>query len=86
MIGSVAELEQVPNAFSAAGRTLAKNVPALHRPKTLTMPSFMVVFFANACGVELSFGMLAVVLLSNALLSIYPVGPPPPWAGHPCFV
>ena len=38
LIGSVAELEQVPNAFSAAGRTLAKNVPALHRPKTFTMP------------------------------------------------
>lgn len=38
--------------------------------------SFMIVFFANACGVELSFGLLAVVLLSNALLSIGTPGVP----------
>ena len=38
--------------------------------------SFMIVFFANACGVEISFGMLAVVLLSNALLSIGTPGVP----------
>ena len=32
--------------------------------------SFMIVFFANACGVEVSFGMMVVILLSNTLLSI----------------
>jgi Na+/H+-dicarboxylate symporter len=38
--------------------------------------SFMIVFFANACGVEVSFSMLAVVLLSNTLLSIGTPGVP----------
>ena len=38
--------------------------------------SFMIVFFANACGIEVSFGMLAVVLLSNTLLSIGTPGVP----------
>lgn len=38
--------------------------------------SFMIVFFANACGVNVSFGMLAVVLLSNTLLSIGTPGVP----------
>lgn len=38
--------------------------------------SFMIVFFANACGVEVGFGMLAVVLLSNTLLSIGTPGVP----------
>ena len=38
--------------------------------------SFMIVFFANACGVPVSFGMLAIVLLSNTLLSIGTPGVP----------
>ena len=38
--------------------------------------SFMIVFFANACGVEIRFGLLAVVLLSNTLLSIGTPGVP----------
>ena len=38
--------------------------------------SFMIVFFANACGVEVSFSLLAVVLLSNTLLSIGTPGVP----------
>ena len=38
--------------------------------------SFMIVFFANACGVEVHFGMLAIVLLSNTLLSIGTPGVP----------
>ena len=38
--------------------------------------SFMIVFFANACGVDVSFGMLAIVILSNTLLSIGTPGVP----------
>ena len=38
--------------------------------------SFMLVFFANACGVELSFSMMVVLMLSNALLSIGAPGVP----------
>lgn len=38
--------------------------------------SFMIVFFANACGIQVSFGLLAVVLLSNTLLSIGAPGVP----------
>ena len=32
--------------------------------------SFMIVFFANACGVEVSFSMMVTVMLANTLLSI----------------
>ena len=38
--------------------------------------SFMLVFFANACGVELSFSMMVVLMLSNTLLSIGAPGVP----------
>ena len=38
--------------------------------------SFMIVFFANACGVELSFSMMVVIMLSNTLLSIGAPGVP----------
>ena len=38
--------------------------------------SFMIVFFANATGTELSYGLLAAVLLSNTLLSIGAPGVP----------
>jgi Na+/H+-dicarboxylate symporter len=36
----------------------------------------MIVFFANACGVEISLGMMVVVVLSNTLLSIGTPGVP----------
>ena len=38
LMGSVAELEQVPKAFSAAGITLAKKVRTPHFPMILTSP------------------------------------------------
>ncbi|MBP5297877.1 MAG: dicarboxylate/amino acid:cation symporter [Lachnospiraceae bacterium] len=38
--------------------------------------SFMIVFFANATGTDVPFGLLAVVLLSNTLLSIGAPGVP----------
>lgn len=38
--------------------------------------SFMIMFFANACGVEVSLSLMAVILLSNVLLSIGTPGIP----------
>lgn len=32
--------------------------------------SFMIVFFANACGVEVSTSMMIVILLANVILSV----------------
>ena len=37
LIGSVAELEQVPNAFKAAGKIVTKNFLILHFPSVLTI-------------------------------------------------
>ncbi|MBS6396574.1 MAG: dicarboxylate/amino acid:cation symporter [Clostridiales bacterium] len=38
--------------------------------------SFMITFFANACGVEVSIGLMVIVLLSNVLLSMGTPGVP----------
>ena len=38
--------------------------------------SFMILFFANACGVEVSIGMMVIILLANMLLSIGTPGVP----------
>lgn len=38
--------------------------------------SFMIMFFANACGIEVSVGMMIVLLLANVLLSIGTPGVP----------
>ena len=38
--------------------------------------SFMIMFFANACGIEVSVSMMAVLLLANVLLSIGTPGVP----------
>ena len=38
--------------------------------------SFMIMFFANACGVNISIGLMAVLLLANVLLSIGTPGVP----------
>ena len=40
------------------------------------LSSFMIVFFANATGTELPYSLLAIVLLSNTLLSIGAPGVP----------
>lgn len=63
----------VPNEISALALPLGATI---NMDAVSIVMSFMIVFFANACGVELSFGMLAVVLLSNALLSIGTPGVP----------
>jgi Na+/H+-dicarboxylate symporter len=66
------ELE-VPNEISSLALPLGATI---NMDAVSIVMSFMIVFFANACGIEISFGMLAVVLLSNTLLSIGTPGVP----------
>ncbi|MGN0478694.1 MAG: dicarboxylate/amino acid:cation symporter [Hominenteromicrobium sp.] len=66
------ELE-VPNEISALSLPLGATI---NMDAVSIVMSFMIVFFANACGVEISFGLLAIVLLSNTLLSIGTPGVP----------
>ena len=63
----------VPNEISSLALPLGATI---NMDAVRILMSFMIVFFANACGVEVSFGMLAVVLLSNTLLSIGTPGVP----------
>ena len=64
---------EVPNEISALALPLGATI---NMDAVSIVMSFMIVFFANACGMEISFGMLAVVLLSNTLLSIGTPGVP----------
>ena len=66
------ELE-VPNEISSLALPLGATI---NMDAVSIVMSFMIVFFANACGVEVSLGLLAVVLLSNTLLSIGTPGVP----------
>lgn len=63
----------VPNEISSLALPLGATI---NMDAVSIVMSFMIVFFANACGVEVSFGMLVVVLLSNTLLSIGTPGVP----------
>ena len=63
----------VPNEISALALPLGATI---NMDAVSIIMSFMIVFFANACGVELSFGMMVVIMLSNTLLSIGAPGVP----------
>ena len=63
----------VPNEISSLALPLGATV---NMDAVSILMSFMIVFFANACGVEVNFGMLVVVLLANTLLSIGTPGVP----------
>lgn len=63
----------VPNEISALALPLGATI---NMDAVSIVMSFMIVFFANACGVEVSFSLLVVVLLSNTLLSIGTPGVP----------
>jgi Na+/H+-dicarboxylate symporter len=63
----------VPNEISSLALPLGATI---NMDAVSIVMSFMIVFFANACGVEVSFSLLAVVLLSNTLLSIGTPGVP----------
>ena len=70
---SCADELEVPNEISSLALPLGATI---NMDAVSIVMSFMIVFFANACGVEVSFGMLVVVLLSNTLLSIGTPGVP----------
>lgn len=57
----------VPNEVSSLALPLGATINMDAVP---ILMSFMIAFFANACGVEVSFGMMVTVMLSNTLLSI----------------
>lgn len=63
----------VPNEISSLALPLGATI---NMDAVSIVMSFMIVFFANACGIEISLGMLAVVLFSNTLLSIGTPGVP----------
>ena len=63
----------VPNEISSFALPLGATI---NMDAVSILMSFMIVFFANACGVPVSFGLLAIVLLSNTLLSIGTPGVP----------
>ncbi len=63
----------VPNEISSLALPLGATI---NMDAVSILMSFMVVFFANACGVELDLGLMVVVMLSNTLLSIGAPGVP----------
>ncbi len=64
---------EVPNEISSLAIPLGATI---NMDAVSILMSFMLVFFANACGMELSFGMMVVLMLSNVLLSIGAPGVP----------
>jgi Na+/H+-dicarboxylate symporter len=63
----------IPNEISALSLPLGATI---NMDAVSIVMSFMIVFFANACGVPVSFGLMVVVVLSNTLLSIGTPGVP----------
>lgn len=63
----------VPNEISSLSLPLGATI---NMDAVSIIMSFMLVFFANACGVELSFSMMVVLMLCNTLLSIGAPGVP----------
>lgn len=63
----------IPNEISSLALPLGATI---NMDAVSIIMSFMIVFFANACGVELSFGLMVVIMLSNTLLSIGAPGVP----------
>ena len=63
----------VPNEISSLALPLGATV---NMDAVSILMSFMIVFFGNACGVEIDLGMMVVVMLANTLLSIGTPGVP----------
>ncbi|MDO4460386.1 MAG: dicarboxylate/amino acid:cation symporter [Clostridia bacterium] len=63
----------VPNEISSMSLPLGATI---NMDAVSILMSFMIVFFANACGVEVDLGLMIVVMLSNTLLSIGTPGVP----------
>lgn len=66
------ELE-VPNEISSLALPLGATI---NMDAVSILMSFMIVFFANACGIAISLDMMIVILFSNVLLSIGTPGVP----------
>lgn len=66
------ELE-IPNEISSLSLPLGATI---NMDAVSIVMSFMIVFFANACGINVSFQMMVIVLLANTLLSIGTPGVP----------
>lgn len=64
---------EIPNEISSLALPLGATV---NMDAVSILMSFMIVFFANACGIEVSFGLMVVIMLSNTLLSIGTPGVP----------
>lgn len=63
----------IPNEISSLSLPLGATI---NMDAVSIVMSFMIVFFANACGIEVGFQMLVIVLLANTLLSIGTPGVP----------
>lgn len=63
----------IPNEISSLALPLGATI---NMDAVSLVMSFMIVFFANACNIPISLGMMAAVLLSNTLLSIGTPGVP----------
>lgn len=63
----------VPNEISSLAIPLGATI---NMDAVSILMSFMIVFFANACGVEINIGTMVVVMLANTLLSIGTPGVP----------
>ena len=63
----------VPNEISSLALPLGATV---NMDAVSILMSFMIVFFGNACGVEIDLGLMIVVMLANTLLSIGTPGVP----------
>ena len=44
--------------------------------QTCALPIFMIMFFANACGIHVSIPLMIIILLANVLLSVGTPGVP----------
>lgn len=63
----------VPNEISSLALPLGATI---NMDAVSIVMSFMIVFFANACGVDVNLGLMVVIMLSNTLLSIGTPGVP----------
>ena len=63
----------IPNEISSLSLPLGATI---NMDAVSILMSFMIVFFANSCGVHVSLGMMIIVMLSNTLLSIGTPGVP----------
>ena len=69
----VEENLEVPNKISSIAVPLGATV---NMDAVSILMSFMIMFFANACGIEVSIPMMIILLLANTLLSIGTPGVP----------